>query len=41
MLLSFQDKRLAQHWATHTDASIDQWHSRLKTSIAAECRHFK
>jgi len=37
---SYEDKRLAQHWTITSDASIDQWHSRLKT-VCAEGGHFK
>jgi len=35
--LSCEEKRLAQHWTTHS------WriHSRLKTCICAEGGHFK
>jgi len=38
---SYEEKRLAQHSTTHIDASIDQWHSRLKTCIGTESEHFK
>jgi len=37
---SYEEKYLAQQWTTH-DESIDEWHSRLKTRIYAECGHFK
>jgi len=38
---SYDDKHSAQHWAMHSDASIEQWHSRVKTLICAEGGHFK
>ena len=30
---SYEDKRLAQHWTMHIDASIDQCYPQLKTRI--------
>ena len=32
---SYEDKRLTHYWTTHNiDAFINQWHSRVKTSIS-------
>jgi len=37
---SYEDKLLASIEQCTVDASIDQWHSRVKTCICAEGRRF-
>jgi len=38
---SYEDKRLVEHWTMHNiDASVEQWHSRLKARYYCQRRTF-